>query len=364
MPDLAQLGNELRADPPVPVTPVEVLRRRIARRRRRRLVLVSVAAVALAGTTVGLIARGAHSPLRVSTDTGQPRRGSTGPTGPSRPGGPLPAVGTVSVLAHGVAGRTRWWYVTYDTVQGSSPKPAQCVLLVGDDGQPFPGGGGCSTPTGGQATGSTLGFAHIGGHDFAAAETFEPIDSVEVRTRSGAVLTAPALPLPGRRATAWVVELPTTGELNGYSERAQSAIEQISTVSNGVRATVFRPAPPQPVGGVDVIAGIARAAAVANAGRTSPTEAQIVHTTRSQYYKAIHEAWGNSERDTAIILIQMKGQFVARNATPPQGLSSPTGTILDLAIDAKTGTPTDFNLGNRAIDLAALGRVTTVPLMP
>jgi hypothetical protein len=59
------------------------------------------------------------------------------------------------------------------------------------------------------------------------------------------------------------------------------------------------------------------------------------------------------------ILIAIRGHFTATNVPVPPGARPPTGTVLTLVIDARSGHATDFGLGHRYPKLARLGPVTT-----
>jgi hypothetical protein len=57
-------------------------------------------------------------------------------------------------------------------------------------------------------------------------------------------------------------------------------------------------------------------------------------------------------------LIAIRGHFTATVPIPP-GAKPPTGTVITMVVDARTGQVTDFGLSNRYPPLARLGKVTT-----
>ncbi len=59
------------------------------------------------------------------------------------------------------------------------------------------------------------------------------------------------------------------------------------------------------------------------------------------------------------ILIAVRGRFTATDISIPPGARVPTGTVLTLVINARTGQGTDFGLGGRSPPLDRLGPVTT-----
>jgi hypothetical protein len=58
-------------------------------------------------------------------------------------------------------------------------------------------------------------------------------------------------------------------------------------------------------------------------------------------------------------LIAIRGDFKGVDASIPPGAKPPTGTVITLVVDARTGQVTDGGIGNRYPPLAELGPVTT-----
>jgi hypothetical protein len=58
-------------------------------------------------------------------------------------------------------------------------------------------------------------------------------------------------------------------------------------------------------------------------------------------------------------LIAVRGHFTCNACSVPPGAKTPTGSVITLVVDAKTGRGTDGGIGNRYPQLAKLGPVTT-----
>jgi hypothetical protein len=58
-------------------------------------------------------------------------------------------------------------------------------------------------------------------------------------------------------------------------------------------------------------------------------------------------------------LIAIRGKFTATGVSIPPGAKAPTGTVITLVVDAKTGQVTDSGLSDRYPPLAQLGPVVT-----
>lgn len=58
-------------------------------------------------------------------------------------------------------------------------------------------------------------------------------------------------------------------------------------------------------------------------------------------------------------LIAVRGHFTATDAPIPPGAKPPTGTVITLVVDARSGRVTDFGISDRYPPLAELGPVTT-----
>jgi hypothetical protein len=64
--------------------------------------------------------------------------------------------------------------------------------------------------------------------------------------------------------------------------------------------------------------------------------------------------------DGDVDLIVMTGHFGADGAKHPPGEETPTGTVLSLVIDARSGEVTDYGLGSREPDLSSRGDFTSL----
>jgi hypothetical protein len=64
--------------------------------------------------------------------------------------------------------------------------------------------------------------------------------------------------------------------------------------------------------------------------------------------------------DEVCDLIAVRGHFIAKDAQAPPGAPDPTGSVLTLVVNAKSGSVFDFGIGNTYPRLAELGSVVTV----
>ena len=97
-------------------------------------------------------------------------------------------------------------------------------------------------------------------------------------------------------------------------------------------------------------------------GAKPPTSIEVVHTDRATVYKAMDEDWPQGVKNEAVLFAQMTGNFIGNTTHPPPGAELPTGTVIRFAINAETGQRTDFQLNDTPIDMAAFGKVETIPL--
>jgi hypothetical protein len=92
-------------------------------------------------------------------------------------------------------------------------------------------------------------------------------------------------------------------------------------------------------------------------GDPHPTLIQHAAGTR---FEAVRLSSGDLVFDwTWSYLIAVRGHFTAGDVSIPPGAKPPTGTVLTLVVDARTGQTTDFGIGNDYPPLAKLGPVTT-----
>jgi hypothetical protein len=98
--------------------------------------------------------------------------------------------------------------------------------------------------------------------------------------------------------------------------------------------------------------------AAAQTGDRSPWLIQHVETTRFEAVRIssggdLVFAWNWS------YLIAERGRFTAGGASIPPGAHAPSGSVLTIVVDARTGQHSDFGLSNRYPRLTKVGPVTT-----
>ncbi|MGN6372630.1 MAG: hypothetical protein ACTHM1_06530 [Solirubrobacteraceae bacterium] len=103
------------------------------------------------------------------------------------------------------------------------------------------------------------------------------------------------------------------------------------------------------------ILAIALAAAKAD-GDSTPTLVQHVLSTRR---RAVRVTSGGDlvEGEEPVYAVEVRGHFLAANASRPLGAPPPRGSVLTLVLDASTGKPLDWGLSNTSAHLGRLGRV-------
>ena len=93
------------------------------------------------------------------------------------------------------------------------------------------------------------------------------------------------------------------------------------------------------------------------AGDPNPSLIQHVPGRREEANKV---ASGGIVPGTAwCYLIAVRGKFVLNNVSRPLGAKAPTGTVMTLVVNARTGATMDFGVSDRYPDLSKLGPVTT-----
>jgi hypothetical protein len=179
-----------------------------------------------------------------------------------------------------------------------------------------------------------------------------PGESIPQGAKSRGSVTLPLYDdlVPGRYRVALRYETaahgPDLGRLAGPGVR---------TVGAQLRVLAFRPGPHPRLGSRRILT-LALHAAAAN-GDPGPSLVQHAAGTR---FEAVLVSSGDLVFEwNWSVLIAVRGHFTATGASIPPGGRVPTGTVLTLVIDPRTGQATDFGLGDRYPRLARLGAVTT-----
>ncbi|HUO72573.1 MAG TPA: hypothetical protein VMU39_17525 [Solirubrobacteraceae bacterium] len=129
----------------------------------------------------------------------------------------------------------------------------------------------------------------------------------------------------------------------------------VRSVHAGLSVLVFRLGAKPSLSGRRILALAERAAS--GAGDPQPTLIQHAAGTR---FDANRIASGELVFEwNWSYLIAIRGHFAATRAPLPHGGKPPSGTVITLVVDARTGQITDGGLSNRYPSLAQLGPVTT-----
>ena len=97
--------------------------------------------------------------------------------------------------------------------------------------------------------------------------------------------------------------------------------------------------------------------AARQAGDRHPTLIQHVAGRREEANKI--DSGDVVPGNTWCYLVAVRGRFVLTDVSTPPGAKAPTGTVLTLIINAKTGAGLDLGLSDHYPDLRKLGPVTT-----
>jgi hypothetical protein len=108
----------------------------------------------------------------------------------------------------------------------------------------------------------------------------------------------------------------------------------------------------------DEILHIGRDFAAAN-GEPHPDAVTVIATTHKAAVSTAMPGDGVDDEGD-VDLIVMTGHFGADGAKHPPGAQTPTGTVLSLVIDPRTGEIWDYGLGTRRPDLSSLGAPTSL----
>jgi hypothetical protein len=102
------------------------------------------------------------------------------------------------------------------------------------------------------------------------------------------------------------------------------------------------------------LAALARKTAGDN-GEDAP-EAVALRTTSRAALAVTDPAVTTADDDVPVDLVVMEGDFVARYAKLMQGAPLPTGTVLTMTVDPRTGDMLGYSVGRRVPNLSTLGR--------
>jgi hypothetical protein len=129
----------------------------------------------------------------------------------------------------------------------------------------------------------------------------------------------------------------------------------VRSVEARLKVLAFRPGPRPTLSEQRILALADQAAS--GSGDPRPTLIQHAEGTR---FEAVRISSGDLIFEwTWSYLIAMRGHFTATGASVPPGAKVPTGSVLTLVVDARTGQVTDSGFDNRYPHLAKLGPVTT-----
>ena len=130
----------------------------------------------------------------------------------------------------------------------------------------------------------------------------------------------------------------------------------VRSVQARLKVLAYRPGPRPSLDEQRILALAERAAS--GAGDPKPT---LIQHAVGTHFDAVRISSGDLVFEwNWSYLIAIQGHFIAFGATPiPPGAKPPTGTVITLVVDTRTGRVTDSGLSNRYPPLAELGPVTT-----
>ena len=130
---------------------------------------------------------------------------------------------------------------------------------------------------------------------------------------------------------------------------------RVRSVSAMLTVLAFKPGPQPHLSGSRILKLAEQAAA--RSGDPSPSLIQHVEATR---FDAVRISSGDLVFEwNWAYLIAERGHFTCSACSGPSRAKAPTGSVITLVVDAKSGQGTDGGIGNRYPPLAKLGRVTT-----
>lgn len=130
---------------------------------------------------------------------------------------------------------------------------------------------------------------------------------------------------------------------------------RVRSVRARLTVLVFKPGPAPHLSEHRILA-LAKRAAHGN-GDPSPSLIQHAEGTR---FEAVRISSGDLVFEwNWSYLIAERGHFVCQACSTPPGAKTPTGSVIMIVVDAKSGRGTDGGIGNRYPPLAKLGPVTT-----
>lgn len=129
----------------------------------------------------------------------------------------------------------------------------------------------------------------------------------------------------------------------------------VRSVQARLRVLAFRPGPRPSLSERRILRLAERAAR--GSGDSHPS--LIQHAMGTRFYAVLIGSGDLVFEWNWSYLIAARGHFKAVNASYPAGAKPPTGTVLTLVVDARTGRVTDGGIGRRYPPLAKLGHITT-----
>lgn len=130
---------------------------------------------------------------------------------------------------------------------------------------------------------------------------------------------------------------------------------QVRSVTAGLTVLAFKPGPQAHLSESRIL-GIAKQAA-ARDGDPSPSLIQHAESTR---FEAVLIGSGDLIFEwNWSYLIAERGHFVCGACSVPPGAKAPTGSVITIVVDARSGRGTDGGIGNRYPPLGKVGPVTT-----
>lgn len=118
-------------------------------------------------------------------------------------------------------------------------------------------------------------------------------------------------------------------------------------------------APPLPNGPDSVPKSRILAIALGAAKDEGDPRPTLIQHVLSTHKRAVRVTSGGDlvQGEEPVYAIEVRGRFVAANASRPLGARAPRGSVLTLVIDASTGKPLDWGLSDKSAHLERLGRV-------
>jgi hypothetical protein len=129
----------------------------------------------------------------------------------------------------------------------------------------------------------------------------------------------------------------------------------VRSVMARLTVLAFKPGPPPHLSESRIL-GIAKHAAARN---RDPSPSLIQHAESTRFEAVLIGSGDLVFEWNWSYLIAERGHFVCGSCSAPPGAKAPTGSVITLVVDARSGRGTDGGIGNRYPPLAKLGPVTT-----